>query len=159
MWTLTGHCFATNNINSMASQKGITLYNILILELCSSSQCEWNDLPVPSICSKWLIYGLVFSSNFLFHHHYIFRKKCVQYYRQTSDVSCTSVGIPLLITPMYWSIAYRSCSTTSSFPTPGFNRLGKDNCKSRRETSTFWNLIRRISEVWRYLKCLRWICT
>ena len=32
---------------------------------------------------------------------------------------------------------------------PGFNGLGKDNCKTRRET--FWDLVWLILEVWRYI--------
>ena len=35
---------------------------------------------------------------------------------------------------------------------PGFNGLGKDNCKTRRETFMFWDLIRLILEVWRYVE-------
>ena len=35
--------------------------------------------------------------------------------------------------------------------TPGFNGLGKDNCKTRRETFKFWDLVRLIQEVLRYL--------
>ena len=30
----------------------------------------------------------------------------------------------------------------------GFNRLGKDNCKTRRETSKFWDLVPLILEIW-----------
>ena len=42
---------------------------------------------------------------------------------------------------------------TSSFSTwtPDFNALGKDNCKMRRETFKFWNLVRLVLEVWRYV--------
>ena len=36
--------------------------------------------------------------------------------------------------------------------TPGFNGLGKDNCKTGRETFMFWDLVHFISEVWRYFK-------
>ena len=34
---------------------------------------------------------------------------------------------------------------------PGFNGLGKDNCKTRREAFKFWYLVRLILEVWRYI--------
>ena len=30
--------------------------------------------------------------------------------------------------------------------TPGFNGLGKDNCKTRRETFKFWDLVNFISD-------------
>ena len=33
---------------------------------------------------------------------------------------------------------------------PRFNWLGKDNCKTRRETFQFWDLVRLILEVWLY---------
>ena len=35
--------------------------------------------------------------------------------------------------------------------TPDFNVSGKDNCKTRRETFKFWDLLRLILEVWRYV--------
>ena len=35
--------------------------------------------------------------------------------------------------------------------TPGFNGLGKDNCKTRRESFTFWSLLRLIFEILRYI--------
>ena len=31
----------------------------------------------------------------------------------------------------------------------GFNRLGKDNCKTRRETFKFSDLVQLILEIWR----------
>ena len=38
--------------------------------------------------------------------------------------------------------------------TPGFNRLGKDNCKMRREASQCWELVQLVLEVWWYsLQC------
>ena len=33
--------------------------------------------------------------------------------------------------------------------TPSFNGLYKDNCKTKRETFSFWDLVRLILEVWR----------
>ena len=35
--------------------------------------------------------------------------------------------------------------------TPGFNGLVKDNCKARRETFRFYDLVRLILELWLYL--------
>ena len=42
-----------------------------------------------------------------------------------------------------WSIACRHCSNyiIILYLTPGFNRLGKDKCKTRRESFTFWDLV------------------
>ena len=35
--------------------------------------------------------------------------------------------------------------------TRGFSGLGKDNCKTRRVTFQFWDLVHLILQVWRYL--------
>ena len=55
-----------------------------------------------------------------------------------------------------WSIACRRCSNYIFILdlTPGFNGLGKDNYKTRRETFRFssWDLVRLILEIWRYLE-------
>ena len=55
-----------------------------------------------------------------------------------------------------WSIACRRCSNYIFILnlTPGFNGLGKDNYKMRRETIKFWDLVRLILETLRYVKCL-----
>ena len=52
-----------------------------------------------------------------------------------------------------WSIACRRCSNYIVILnlTHGFNRLGKDSCKSRRETSVFGDWVRLILEIWRYI--------
>ena len=48
-----------------------------------------------------------------------------------------------------WSIASRRCSNYIFILNllHGFNRLGKHNCKTKRET--FWDLVRLILEIWR----------
>ena len=38
--------------------------------------------------------------------------------------------------------------------TSGFNGFGKDNCKTRRESLKFWDLVWLILEILRYLHCL-----
>ena len=35
--------------------------------------------------------------------------------------------------------------------TPGFSGLGKDNCKTRRETGNLGELVRLMLEIWRYM--------
>ena len=52
-----------------------------------------------------------------------------------------------------WSIAYRRYSNYifTLDLTPGFNGLGKDNCKMIRETFKFWDLMSLLLQVWRYL--------
>ena len=50
-----------------------------------------------------------------------------------------------------WSIACRRCSNYIFILnwTPGFNGLGKDNYKMRREAFKFWGLVRIILETLR----------
>ena len=54
-----------------------------------------------------------------------------------------------------WSIACRRCSNYIFILdlTHGFNWLGKDNCKIRRETFKFWDLMFLILEIWQYFFC------
>ena len=40
--------------------------------------------------------------------------------------------------------------------TPGFNGLGKDNCKTRQETFLGWDLLQLILEVWPYVYNWPW---
>ena len=64
-------------------------------------------------------------------------------YPQTSDIRGTLEGNDQSLS-CSWSITYRRCSNyilNLDF-TPGFNALGKDNCKTRRETFKFWDLVR-----------------
>ena len=65
-------------------------------------------------------------------------------FRQTSNISSTLEG----------NIIVDHCRRCSNFIlnlTPGFNGLGKDNFKNRRETFKFWDLVGLILEVWRYI--------
>ena len=56
-----------------------------------------------------------------------------------------------------WSFACRRCSNYNFILdwSPGFNGLGKGNCKTRRETFKFWDLVGLISEILRY--CGLWL--
>ena len=67
-------------------------------------------------------------------------------YHQTSNISYTLVGSKI-IDP---SCACWRCSNYNFVLdwTHGFNGLGKDNCKMKRETFKFGDLIRFILEVW-----------
>ena len=49
-----------------------------------------------------------------------------------------------------WNIACRRCSNYIFILdlTPDFNGLGKDNCKMRRKTLKFWDLVCLILDVW-----------
>ena len=53
-----------------------------------------------------------------------------------------------------WSIACRRCSNYIFILhlTPGFNRLDKDNCKTRRKSFKFLDLVRLILETIRYFR-------
>ena len=66
-------------------------------------------------------------------------------YRQPSNISRTLVGN---------RIVDRSASSNALLQLhlhsrPGFNRLRKDNFKTRRERYSFWDFLRLILEVWR----------
>ena len=54
-----------------------------------------------------------------------------------------------------WNIACRRCSNHIRIftldLTPGFNGLDKDNCKTRRESSKFWDVMHLILEILRYM--------
>ena len=52
-----------------------------------------------------------------------------------------------------WRYACRRCSNCIFIldSTPGFNGLGKDNCKTRRKTLRFWDSVRPVLEVWQYI--------
>ena len=78
-----------------------------------------------------------------------------QEYRQTSNTSHTLVGNKLVD----HSDVVGASPVGSNYIfilnlTPGFNGLGKDNYKMRRETFDFWDLVCLISEVWQYISIL-----
>ena len=56
-------------------------------------------------------------------------------YHQTSNISRTGWAITFLMTYCSWSITCRYIFILDL--APGFNGLGKDNCKTRRETFSF----------------------
>ena len=76
------------------------------------------------------------------------------YYPQTSDIRCTLVGNKMVDhSDVVGAAPAIAASTTSSFfnLTPGLNGLGKDNCKTRRETLKFLDLVHLTLEVWQYI--------
>ena len=54
-----------------------------------------------------------------------------------------------------WSIACQRCSSYIFIvdATTGLNGLGKDNCKKRRESVKFWDLLHLILEILQYFTC------
>ena len=71
-------------------------------------------------------------------------------YRQTSNIS-RAIAIKLLITQML--LEHRCSNYIFTLDLiPCFNGLGKNNCKTRRETFKFWDMMRLTLEVWRYNK-------
>ena len=95
------------------------------------------------------------------NHHFHFRSCSAQkihiyiyIYRQVSNIrrnfsrqlNCWSLRCS-------WSIACRRCSNYIFILnlTPGFNGLGKDNYKMRREAFKFWDLVRLKLETLRYI--------
>ena len=64
---------------------------------------------------------------------------------QTFNSSHTLVG-------WSWSMVCQHCANYIFILnlTPGFNGLGRANCKTRRETFKFWDLVCHILNVWQY---------
>ena len=59
----------------------------------------------------------------------------------------------LILSYLSWSIAWRRCSNYIFILglTSGFKGLGKDSCNARQETFKFWDIVRLILEILRYL--------
>ena len=79
--------------------------------------------------------------------------KSLYIYRQTSNIRR-----PLLGNNIFGqSYASRCCSNYIFiiYLTTGFNWMCKGTCKTGRETFRFWNLMRLILQVWRYLLLLQ----
>ena len=75
-------------------------------------------------------------------------------YRQVSNIRRTLVVLlNCWSLRCSWSIACRRCSNYIFILhlTFGFNILHKDNCKLRRETFKFWDLVRLILEILRHV--------
>ena len=69
-------------------------------------------------------------------------------YCQISNISCTLMGYKIVdYSDVIGASPVGAAPTTSSFSTPGFNELGKENCKTRRETFKLRGLVRLILEV------------
>ena len=67
-------------------------------------------------------------------------------YCQTFNISCTLVGNYIIDhSGVIGALPVGAAPTTSS--------LWKDNCKARRETFTFCDLVQLISEIWWYFPC------
>ena len=71
-------------------------------------------------------------------------------HRQVSNIRRTFRQLNCWSLRCSWSIACRRCSNYIFILnlTHGFNRLGKDNCKTRRETFTFWDSVHLTLEIW-----------
>ena len=69
-------------------------------------------------------------------------------YSQIPNISCTLIGNQIVDhSDVVGASTVGAAPTTSS---PGFNGLGKDKCKMRRESFKFWDLVWLILEVSRY---------
>ena len=76
-------------------------------------------------------------------------------YRQTSNIIRTLIGNTFVDHSDVVGAAPVGAAAPNyifilDYLTPGFNGLGKDNCKTRRETLKFLDTVRLILEVWRY---------
>ena len=92
----------------------------------------WTDV----ICARRVSYNLIVS---------IFTYRQVSNAHLSRQLNCWSLRCS-------WSITCRRCSNYIFilYLTPGFNRLGKDKCKTRRESFKFWDMVRLILESLRY---------
>ena len=78
-------------------------------------------------------------------------------YRQVSNIRHTLIGNKIVdYSDVVGASPVGAAPTTSSFSdlTPGFIGLGKDNCKTRRKTFKFSDLVRLILEI---LRCSPWV--
>ena len=72
-------------------------------------------------------------------------------YRQVSNIRRTLVGNEIVVHSDVVGASPVGAAPTNIFIlhlTPGCNILRKDNCKPRRETFEFWDLVRLILEIW-----------
>ena len=76
-------------------------------------------------------------------------------YCQTSNIRHLSGQNSCWLLRCSWSIACWHCSNYIFiiYLTPGFNGLGKDNCKTRWETFKFWYLVHLILEILHEISC------
>ena len=78
----------------------------------------------------------------------------IEMYRQVSNISHTLAGNEIFYHSDVVGASPVDAAPTTFFIlvlTPGFNRLGKDKCKTRRESFKFWDLVRLILETLRYM--------
>ena len=114
-------------------------------------ECSTRGRWVKCHCSNILYYDFFRITKLFGAENEIIREN----YRQTSDISFTLVSNEIVDHSWCsWSITRRRCSNHIFILqlTPGFNGLDKDNCKTRRETCKFWDSVRLIIKVWRYVK-------
>ena len=71
--------------------------------------------------------------------------------RQTSNISHTLLSNRNVDHPNVVGVSRCSNHIFIVAVTPDFNRMHKYNCKTRRETFTFWDLMRHMSKSWRYV--------
>ena len=72
-------------------------------------------------------------------------------YRQISTISCTLMGNEIVDHSDVVGASPDGAAPTIFilYLTPGFNRQGKDKCKTRRESFKFWDLFLLILEFFR----------
>ena len=77
----------------------------------------------------------------------------IWYNPQTFDIRHTLVSNECWSFRCSWSVASRRCCNYLFILdlTPGFNRLRKENCKTRQETYQFLDLVRLVLDVWWYI--------
>ena len=133
--------------------------NMADWETVSQSPCT--TLMAGSLPAVSAVQGTLVGLYFHWSHDPIKNYNCQRIqckYRYPPIYSQTS-NIRHLSRQQTWSFRYsrsiacpRCCNYTFILDlTSGFNRLGKDNCKTRRETFMLWDLVCLILEVWQYI--------
>ena len=132
--------------------------------LCPNQKHPW--LVVSSVCHDVsILFNYISMENTTEHSMYLITICSLIDLEIISHLSCETHTVKSLITAHLsrqsncwslrcsWSIACRRCSNYIFILNlaPGCNGLGKDNCKTRRETMMFGDRLRLMLEIWRYV--------
>ena len=114
--------------------------------LNKQSRRRWFETPSPSLwhhCNVPENYSNTVGANALISKYDI---HCLEWqYRQTSNISLTLVGNKSVEHRLSGLPQQHLHSRLTTF----FNAMGKGNCKTRRETFKFGDLVRLVLEIWR----------
>ena len=126
-------------VRHMPQESHYAGFSLLMLGIFHDSHHTWRVSVIPYDIEPFT----VVQSDFKGYHSWVVFQTlqnnfdwCTQTYCQTSNISCTLVGNKNCWSlRCRWSIACRRCSNYIFIIdlTPGFNGLGKDNCKTSKK--------------------------